>query len=135
MIECRRRAGFLLEPAQPFTIRCERSRQDLDGDIPFQSRVPGAVDLAHAPAPHQVQYRVAAQRVSRLEAASLSVQGFTHPGYGRPCHKAAGLAMSGQERFDFPAKFLVRATLLLEVFLALLWRELQRGIEKLLHSL
>jgi len=31
----------------------------------------------------------------------LSVQGFTHPGYGRSCHKAAGLAMSGQERFDF----------------------------------
>jgi hypothetical protein len=40
-----------------------------------------------------------------------------------------------EERFNFSEKLLVRTTLLLEELLALLWRVLQSGVEKLLHFL
>ena len=48
VVERARRAGLLLEPAQPVGIRGHRRRQDLDRDQPPEPRVERAVELSHA---------------------------------------------------------------------------------------
>ena len=37
-----------LEPRAPVGVGGEGSRQDLDGDVALEPRVPGAIDLAHS---------------------------------------------------------------------------------------
>jgi hypothetical protein len=48
VVQRREEFGFALEPGEPLDIGCERVRQNLDRDGPFQIRVRRAVDLAHA---------------------------------------------------------------------------------------
>jgi len=38
-------------------------RQHFDGHIPLQTRVPGAINLSHAPCPERFQYFVMAGRI------------------------------------------------------------------------
>jgi hypothetical protein len=52
MIERREHARLALEARQPIRVGDEDLWEDLDGDIAPQSRVAGAIDLAHpTPAP------------------------------------------------------------------------------------
>ena len=49
MIERARRPGLAHEALQPVGISGEGRRQDFDRDVTIEARVPGPVDLAHAP--------------------------------------------------------------------------------------
>ena len=53
MIQRGCRTRLLLEPVQPFRFCRRQSRQNLDGNIPIQARVAGAIYLAHAASPYQ----------------------------------------------------------------------------------
>ncbi len=46
-------------------------RQDLHGNVAFETRVPGAVDLAHATGAEQCLDAIQTQRGSRLEAGRI----------------------------------------------------------------
>ena len=48
VVECRRGLGFLLESTEPIGIAGEGGGEDFDGDVAVQTRVPGAINLAHA---------------------------------------------------------------------------------------
>jgi hypothetical protein len=48
VIERRERARFVLELATAVLIREALRRQHLDGHIATETRIPGAIDLAHA---------------------------------------------------------------------------------------
>jgi hypothetical protein len=66
---------FLLEPPQPLRVRPHLGRQDLDGDVPPEPRVPRPVHLAHPPRPDQLQdlVRPEAQTAGKWHVASLRV--------------------------------------------------------------
>ena len=56
---------FALETGQAFRVLGIAGREDLDGDLPVQARIPGAVDLAHAPGPEGSDDLVAAEQIVR----------------------------------------------------------------------
>src|SRR4029450_4784032 len=53
VIERRQQLCFALEPRTPVGVARESRRQNLDGDIPFQLRVKGTVDLTHSACANQ----------------------------------------------------------------------------------
>ena len=58
-----------LEAGEPFSVRGERLGQDLDGHLPLQPWVAGAVDLAHA---------AGAKRAEDFEGAEAVASGQRH---------------------------------------------------------
>ncbi len=48
MVQRREDSGFSLEPGQAFGIIGEDVREDFQGHVPAELRVPGAVDDAHS---------------------------------------------------------------------------------------
>ena len=61
------RAGgprFLLEAAQAVRIIRDLRGQHFDRDVPVQSRIAGAIDLAHAPGSEECDYLMRAESVS-----------------------------------------------------------------------
>ena len=48
MVQRREHFRFALESGEPLSVAGHRRRQDLQGDLAFQLRVGGAVDLAHS---------------------------------------------------------------------------------------
>jgi hypothetical protein len=60
-------ARFLLEPAQSIFIRCRLRGENLDRHIPAQSRILGAVDLAHGSGTQGLLDDIGSERRSALE--------------------------------------------------------------------
>ena len=83
VIERRGRACFLLEAAEPISIRGEERRQDLDGDVASEARVTGAKYLAHA---------ARADRRDDFERAQAGTGG---QGHGRDCNARPRLGSWG----------------------------------------
>ena len=54
MIQRGERACFAIETGQPLRILREEQGQYLDSDFPAKTRVSGAIDLAHSPAPSKL---------------------------------------------------------------------------------
>jgi hypothetical protein len=81
VVECGRGLGFLLETAETIGIAGEGSGKDFDGDIAVQTRVPGAINLAHAACTQRrddlVGTELRASRQSHLEV-DYSVPGVSH---------------------------------------------------------
>ena len=48
MVQRREYFGFALKPCESVSVECEWSGQNLDGDLPLQLLISGAIDLAHA---------------------------------------------------------------------------------------
>jgi hypothetical protein len=48
VVQRRQRPCFAFEAGQSIRIACERTRQDLDGDVPAETGIPGAVNFAHS---------------------------------------------------------------------------------------
>ncbi len=48
MVERGEQARFTFESSQTFTVGDERLRKDLDRDLAAESRIAGAIDLAHS---------------------------------------------------------------------------------------
>jgi hypothetical protein len=61
VVERARRTCFLFEPTESVSVGGERLRQDLDGDIARETRVPSAVHLAHPASANQADDLVRAQ--------------------------------------------------------------------------
>jgi hypothetical protein len=59
--------GFAMEAREAIGIRGDGCRQQLDGDLPFQPRVGGAIDLAHAALAEQGGHFVRTQASARRD--------------------------------------------------------------------
>ena len=55
MIQRGENLGFAMEAREPVRIGSERVGEHLDGDITIETRVAGAVDLAHTPGPQRAE--------------------------------------------------------------------------------
>ena len=47
MIQRCERLGFAFETREPFRVGCKPRRQNLDGDVPIEFRITGAIHFAH----------------------------------------------------------------------------------------
>src|SRR6516162_6038592 len=66
----KRRNGLRLslEPSAPVRIRSEVQRQNLDGNIAIQPRIPGAIHLAHSARSERTDNLIWAERHAWLDA-------------------------------------------------------------------
>ena len=67
MVQRGEQVGFALQPRRPFRITDQGLREDLDGDIPFELRIGGPVDLSHPARADAVADDVRAYAISRIE--------------------------------------------------------------------
>ena len=52
MVQCRGRAGFLLEAVEALRVGRKRRGEHLDGDVPAEAWITRPIDLAHPPRTH-----------------------------------------------------------------------------------
>ena len=67
VIQGGRRTRLLFETAQPVRLGRRKPRQNLDGDVAIQPRVPGAIHLAHASRPNERNDFVVIDELVRTE--------------------------------------------------------------------
>ena len=80
MVERGEDCRFALEPGEPIGVRCQRRRQDLQGDLTLQLRVRRAVYLAHAPHADLGDDFIRAEASTRSQGQSCGLYGRN---YGR----------------------------------------------------
>src|SRR4029077_5796791 len=67
VVEGTDRLGFDLEASQAVGVRGDGDRQDLEGDVPAETRVPGTGDLPHSSRAHQREDLERADTCSDIE--------------------------------------------------------------------
>ena len=58
MVQRRNRAGFLPEPAHAILVGRQRTRQDLEGDLPPEAHIFREIDLTHAAGPERRDHAI-----------------------------------------------------------------------------
>ena len=114
-----------IEPREAIGIGGEDRRKDLDGDVTSERRIPRTIDLAH---PSCAERR---QELVRTVASCRLCEHFN----GRAFSKAAGLAVSGEERLDFSPERAIDAARFLEKCLALERLAFTDRLKELLDSI
>src|SRR5262245_3059996 len=104
MIERRDGLGFLLEATHALVVTLACPRHDLDGDFPGQSRVVGAVDLAHAPGAERRADLIRAETAARIEAHRWDACDSTSPERDRSLESASVPARDGSRERERGAR-------------------------------
>ncbi len=79
MIQRRGGPGFLLEPLQAIAVSRRGRRENLDRDIAPETRVAGAIDLAHAAGPERAGDGVRTELSTRRKRHDAAVGLYVGP--------------------------------------------------------